>query len=131
VGCTNTQAGLECRAGQTLNFQQGTNRIQVSAILQIAPDTGQPNLLLLLPLGTLLPKGVTIQFGAAGAKVVPFQSCSMNGCVAEYPISQPEIASLSQGANLTLGIQTVNKAPVSFVLPGVGFAAAYAKMTSR
>src|SRR5262245_40823931 len=41
VGCTNTQAGLECRAGQTLNFQQGTNRIQVSAILQIAPDTGQ------------------------------------------------------------------------------------------
>jgi invasion protein IalB len=131
VGCVNTQAGLECRAGQTLSFQQGTNRIQVSAIVQIAPDTRKPNLLLLLPLGTSLPKGVTIQFGTGEAKVLQFQSCSVNGCSAEYPITQAEIASLLQGANLTLSVQAPNKAPISFVLSGVGFAAAYAKVTSQ
>jgi invasion protein IalB len=105
--------------------------MQVSAIVRVPPDTKKPSLLLLLPLGASLPKGVTIQFSGGGAKVLPFQSCGMNGCFAEYPISEAEIASLSKGANLALAIQTLDNAPISFNVSGAGFAAAYAKVKGQ
>jgi invasion protein IalB len=102
----------------------------VSAVLRILPDTKQPNLVLQLPLGVNLPKGVTIQIGGGGAKAVPFQSCNLNGCMAEYPITEAEIASLQKGANLMLSVVTVQNAPIKFNLPAAGFAAAYAKIKS-
>jgi hypothetical protein len=93
VGCNNTSAGLECRAGQTLTYQQGASKIQVSAIVRVAPDTKKTDLLLILPLGTNLPKGVTIQFGEAEAKLVPFQSCGMPRFGANKQLQGPRRAS--------------------------------------
>jgi invasion protein IalB len=55
----------------------------------------------------------------------------VNGCFAEYPISEAEIAGLSKGANLTLAIQTLDDAPISFNVSGAGFAAAYAKVKGQ
>lgn len=131
VGCTNTESGLDCRAGQTVVYQQGQRRIEVSAVLRMLPDTNKPNLLLLLPLGVSLPKGVTIQFGQSQAKAIAFQSCNLKGCMAEYPITNAEIASLQKGANMTLSVQTAQDAPIKFTLPAAGFAAAYAKVTGK
>jgi invasion protein IalB len=51
--------------------------------------------------------------------------------VAEYPIAEPEIASLMKGADLSLSVQTVDKTPFTFKLSAAGFSAAYAKMTSK
>ena len=57
VGCASTQAGLDCRAVQTLTYQQGDNRIQISAVVRIEANTKEPELVLLRPLGANLPKG--------------------------------------------------------------------------
>jgi invasion protein IalB len=84
----------------------------------------------MLPLGINLPSGVTLQLGKSESKVVPFQSCNVNGCLAEYAISEAEINSLSQGTNLTLSVRAVGNAPVQFNVPAAGFAAAYAKVKS-
>ena len=74
VGCTNTPSEFNCSAGQTLVYQQGASRLQVSAVVQIAPETKKPSLVLILPLGINLPNVVTVQFGGVGAKVLPFQT---------------------------------------------------------
>ena len=74
---------------------------------------------------------MTVQFGGGEAKVLPFQSCNLNGCLAEYLISEGEIASLSKGANLILAVQTMGQAPITFNMPGAGFAAAYAKVKGQ
>ena len=131
VTCANTQAGLNCRVGQSVLFKQANQNIRVSVSLQTPPDTKKPNLLLQLPLGIYLPSGATLQFGGGGAKAVSFQTCDTNGCVAEYAISQAEVASLVKGADLTLAVRALNKTPFSFKIPAEGFAAAYAKMKSK
>jgi invasion protein IalB len=131
VACTNTQVGLDCSVGQSIFDQQTGRNVQVSVALRIPPDTKKPNLLLQIPLGVYLPKGLTIQFGGGGAKALPFQSCNQNGCLAEYPITEAEIATLLKGADLTLSVETTNKTPLTFRVPAAGFADAYAKMTSK
>ena len=131
VACTNSQAGLDCRAAQSLLLRQAGRNIRVSAALLIAPETKKPNLLLQLPLGVSLPSGVTLQIGSGGAKALPFQSCSQNGCIAEYAIVDAEISTMLTGADLTLSVQTADKTPFTFKLPSAGFAAAYAKMKSK
>jgi invasion protein IalB len=131
VGCSNTESGLDCRAAQNVVYQQGQRRIEVSAVLRMLSDTKKPDLLLRLPLGVKLASGVTIQFGGSEAKAIAFQSCNLNGCMAEYPITNAEIASLQKGANLTLSVRTAQDAPIKFTLPAAGFAAAYAKVTGK
>jgi invasion protein IalB len=131
VSCTNTQAGLDCSVGQQLVFQSGGRNFQVAAAVRIPPDTKKPNLLLQVPLGVSLPKGITIQFGGGDAKALAFQSCSQNGCWAEYSITEPEIASLSKGSDLKLSVRTADNAPVQFNVPAVGFAGAYAKIRGQ
>jgi invasion protein IalB len=84
----------------------------------------------MLPHGVNLPSGVTLQLGQNGSKVIPFQSCNVNGCLAEYSMSEAEIISLSKGTNLMLSVRSVDNTPVSFNVPGAGFAAAYAKIRS-
>jgi len=131
VGCTNADSGLDCRAAQTLVYQQEGRNIQVSAVVRIAPDTKKPQLILQVPLGVQLPVGITIQFGKQQAKSIPFQSCNMNGCLAEYAVSQAEITSLAKGTNLTLSVRTPDNTSLRVSVPAAGFAAAYAKMTAE
>jgi invasion protein IalB len=87
--------------------------------------------MLQVPLGVSLPKGLTVQFGGDNPKAIAFQSCSVNGCLAEYPITETEIASLLNGADLTLSVHTSNNTPLTFRISAAGFANAYDKMTSR
>jgi invasion protein IalB len=131
VACTNTQAGLDCSVGQSRVFQETGRNVQVGVALRIPPDTRKPNLMLQVPLGVSLPKGLTVQFGGDNPKAIAFQSCSVNGCLAEYPITETEIASLLNGADLTLSVHTSNNTPLTFRISAAGFANAYAKMTSR
>ena len=131
VGCANTDSGLDCRAAQTLVYQQEGRNIQVSAVVRMAPNTNKPQLILQVPLGVQLPAGVTIQFGKQQAKALPFQSCNTGGCLAEYAISPAEISSLANGTNFTLSVQTPDNTSLKVNVPSAGFAAAYAKMTAE
>ena len=131
AACSDTSKGFECRAAQTMVYQQGQRRIQVGAILRLLPDNKKPNLLLRLPLGVKLGPGVTIRVGESQAKAIAFESCNLNGCLAEYPITSAEISSLQKGADLALSIRTAQNAPIKFTLPAAGFATAYAKVTGK
>jgi invasion protein IalB len=128
VTCGNTKAGLDCNAAQSIVVGQGGREVRVSVAVRVPADTKTPVLLLALPLGVYLPPGVTLQFGDGGAKAIPFQSCNPGGCVAEYAITQAEIASLLNGADLALSVQTPDKASFKSRISTAGFAAAYAKI---
>ena len=85
-------------------------------------------MLIQVPLGIYLPAGVTVQIGKEAGKRLPLQSCNQEGCVTEYPVTDAEIAALQQGADVAISVQDLKKAPVTLQVPGLGFAAAYAKM---
>jgi invasion protein IalB len=100
----------------------------VSVAVRVPPDTKKPVLLLQLPFGVYLPAGVSLQFGKDAAKTLPFQSCDQGGCVAEYAITEAEIAAMLKGADLTISAQTLTKEPFTVTVPVSGFPAAYAKI---
>ena len=127
VNCSNSQAGLACRAGQSL-FIKKTGQRFLSVAVAIAPDTKKPNLLLQLPLGVYLPAGVSLQIGKDAAKTLPFESCDQGGCVAEYAVTDAELGAMAKGADLTISAQNLQKKSFTLQVPALGFAAAYAKI---
>lgn len=105
-----------------------TNTGQLSVAVRLSPETKKPIMLLLLPMGIYLPAGVTVQFGQDAAKKVPLQNCDGTGCLAEYAMTEPEIAAMLKGQGFTISVQDRDKQPVSVQVPATGFPAAYAKI---
>ena len=127
VNCATGQAGIDCRAFQTL-FVKRTGQRFMSVAVRVPPDTKTPTMLLGLPLGTYLPAGVSLQFGKEAAKSLPIQSCNQSGCLAEYAVSEAEIGAMLKGADITISIQDQQKKPITVTVPVAGFAEAYAKI---
>jgi invasion protein IalB len=125
VNCAGTPNGLDCRAIQAM---QMTNTGVMSLAVRVPPETKKPLLILLLPMGIYLPAGVTVRFGQDAAKTVQLQSCDTTGCLAEYALTEAEIAAMLKGQGLTVSVQSQDKQPVSVQVPATGFSAAYAKI---
>ena len=127
VNCSNSQAGLDCRAVQSV-FLKRTRKPFLSLTVRVPPDR-KPIMLIQAPLGIYVPAGVILQFGKGLAKSVPLQSCNLEGCLAEYAIAESEIAAMLKGQDLTISAQTPKK-ELAFTLKVTtnGFEAAYAKI---
>ncbi len=124
VTCANTKDGLDCRAGQMLRF----GRASVSVAVRLPPNTKKPLMMLQAPLGIYLPAGITVQFGQDTAKALPFLTCRQAGCLAEYPITEAELASMQKEADLTVSIQDISKQVLKIRVPMEGFGVAFAKV---
>jgi len=122
--CPPAKGALDCRA----LIVQRVGNARISVAVRSASDTKKPNMLILLPLGLDLPAGVSLQFGPEVGKRVSFQSCDMSGCLAEYPVSEAEIAAMLKGADLTISVEGQNKQPITFQMSVAGFPEAYAKI---
>ena len=105
-----------------------TNTGQLSVVVRVPAETKKPVMLLLVPLGIYLPAGVKVQVGQDAAKTVPLQNCDGTGCLAEYAITEPELAAMLKGQGLTISVQDRDKQPVSVQVPATGFPAAYGKI---
>ena len=128
VSCDDNQGKLDCRAGQSV-FIKPTGQRLLSVAVRVPADTKKPVLLLQVPFGVYLPAGASLQIGKAGAKTLPFKGCDRQGCVAEYAITDAEIAAMAKGSDLTISVQNQNRQPAFTVtVPVTGFAAAYAKV---
>ncbi len=127
VNCTNVSGGFDCRASQTLIAKKTGVRV-LTLVVRTTPDAKKPVMLIQVPLGIFLPAGITLQIGKEAAKKLPLQSCSQEGCLTEYAVTDAEIAVMQQDADLTVSVQDLKKAPVTLQVPGLGFAAAYSKM---
>jgi invasion protein IalB len=105
-----------------------TNSSRLAVVVHVPPETRKPVLLVVLPVGLYLPAGVTIQFGQDPAKMVPVESCDGTGCLAEYAITDAELAGMIKGQPISVSVQNASKQPMSVQVPSSGFAAAYAKV---
>jgi len=127
VNCSDGQAGLDCRAVQTI-FIKKTGQRFLTVVVRMPPDTKKAVMLIQAPLRTYLPAGVALQFGQDAARTLPFQNCNRLGCVATYAVTEAEIAGMLNGADLTITIQTRQKRPITLTVPAGDFPEAYAKM---
>ena len=128
VSCDDNKGRLDCRAGQSVFIKPSGQRL-LSVAVRVPPDTKKPVLMLQVPLGVYLPAGASLQIGKDGARTLPYKGCDRQGCVAEYAITDAEIAAMAKGSDLTISVQNQNRQPAFTVtVPVTGFAAAYAKV---
>ena len=128
VNCSNSGAGLDCRATQSI-FHEKTRQFVLSFAVRVPPDTKKPVILIRVRLGLYVPAGVLIQFGKDPVRAVPLQSCDRTGCYAEYDIADGEIAAMMKGKDVTISAQTPKREEAfNLRLSTKGFEAAYAKI---
>ena len=126
VNCGDSEAGLYCRAVQTL-FVKKTGQPFLSVVVRVPPDTKKPIMVIQAPLGSYLPAGVSLQFGQDVAKAVPFRSCNQSSCVAAY-VTDAEAGAMLNRANLTITIHNWQRTPIKLMVQGADFPEAYARM---
>jgi invasion protein IalB len=128
VSCTDNNGKLDCRAAQSV-FIRNTGQRLLSVAVRLPADTKKPVMLIQAPLGVYLPAGASLQIGEDEAKTLPFRGCDQAGCVAEYAITEAEIAAMTKGSSLKISVQNQNRQPAfNLTIPATGFAAAYAKV---
>ncbi len=128
VNCENNRGKLDCRASQSI-FIKSTGQRLLSVAVRVPSDTKKPVLMVQVPLGVYLPAGASLKIGQDEAKKLPYRGCDQAGCVADYAISESEIAAMTKGADLTVSAQNQNQQPAfTLTVPTTGFAAAYAKV---
>ena len=106
VSCDNNNGKLDCRAGQSV-FIKTTGQRLLSVAVRVPADTKKPILMLQVPLGVYLPAGASLQIGQDEAKTLPFKGCDRAGCVAEYAITEAEIAAMTKGSDLKISVQKI------------------------
>jgi invasion protein IalB len=128
VNCSDNNGKLDCSAGQVVSIKSTGQRLMTVAV-RVPADTKKPILMVQVPLGVYLPAGAVLQIGNDPAKTLPFKGCDQGGCMAEYAVTEAEIAAMSKGADLKVSVQNQNQKPAFTVaVPTTGFAAAYAKV---
>jgi len=75
-----------------------------------------------------LPAGIALQIGKDAATILPLQTCTQAGCVAEHALTDAELTAMQGEADLTVSMQDLNKKPTTLKVPGLGFTQAYAKL---
>jgi invasion protein IalB len=128
VSCADNNGKLDCRAGQTV-FLKNTGQRLLSVAVRVPADTKKPVMMIQVPLGVYLPAGASLQIGEDKAKTLPFKGCDQGGCLAEYAVTEAEIAAMTKGSELKVSVQNQNQQPAfTLTIPVTGFAAAYAKV---
>ena len=122
--CATTDTGFDCRGGQTRFVK---NQRVLSVAVHVPPDK-KPTLMIQPHFKIYVPAGATLQIGKGPSKAVPVKTCDQNGCVAEYPLAEADLAAMLKGGDLTIEVQTMDQQPQSFTVPVAGFPAVYAKI---
>ncbi|MGB3500167.1 MAG: invasion associated locus B family protein [Mesorhizobium sp.] len=78
---------------------------QMLTAIQLAEFKGKVNrraLQVSVPIGRMLPAGVTMQIDGNKPTKIEFTTCFQDRCVADAPLTDAVVASLKKGTNLTL-----------------------------
>lgn len=79
----------------------------------------------LLPLGLLIQPGIRVVVDSGQATEGRFALCFPNGCFAEVPIKDTDIAALKKGQNVNISVQNQAANVVTFKVPLTGFGKAF------
>jgi len=131
VRCFGVQNTNPCDMFWQMNNPQTGQRL-VEASIAYAPSADRHIVVLILPLGVAIPKGVTIQTDSFTAPAMRYRMCTREGCFVQAVVDDNMIASLSKSgpqAKLNIGGDDGKAYSLPFSLNG--FAGAHDEMVSQ
>ena len=106
-------------------FHPTTGQPLVSAAIRTVEGQKQEMVMIMVPLGRLLPSGVVLKVDKEKPVLMNYGFCTSVGCVAETPATPEILAKLKKGGELTIGTIDINRKPIGFRVSLAGFTTAY------
>lgn len=89
-----------------------------------APNQPEPVVILQVPLGVLLPPGLSISVDDGEPLELPYSLCNNNGCIATFPLRDRMKAALKKGITADVVVTTANGQEAVIDVSLKGFTAA-------
>ncbi len=123
VQCNNTANGLQCAA--TMNVVSNPDNQRIFSIsFQEAGEAANPTLVLQLPFGLNLPRGVDLAIDEGDPQTFVVNTCLQTGCFVVQESDQALIDAMMAGNMLTVLMESSNSEETRMELPLAGFSAA-------
>ncbi|WP_116130723.1 invasion associated locus B family protein [Tropicimonas sp. IMCC34043] len=122
MSCSNRQdpAQLVCELSQSIVLTQGNQRVATASFARVAGQT-RTNANFILPVGVLLPAGVTVAVDGNRVGEAIYQSCDADGCYATADVGDAWLKAMRAGETLTLGLKAQDGQAVDFGFQLDGF----------
>lgn len=129
VNCTSKTAAesLVCQVSQDITIKDTGQRL-VSVILRQGDDRQGLSMLLALPHGIFFPAGVDLKIDDSKPQKVAMQTSDPRGSYAAFNVNAAFLAALKAGNRLTIGLENVQRKPISIDVSLSGFTAAIGKL---
>jgi len=123
-------AGEVCQMSQAV-VDKKEGKAALVMIISREPKRKQPVLEIIVPLGVLLPPGLTVRIDGSKASMrVPFMVCA-NGCSAVGPLSDDVANRFKRGQTLQISFRGGQRAEITREVFLSGFTAAYAAISQK
>ncbi len=125
--------GTNCRMVQLALDAEGNSVVNVT--MQALPEGGSAQLgvVMVSPLLTLLPRGISVAVGDGVPAAYPFSWCDRQGCYARFGLTAAQVDGFKAGSTANINIFAVTDAenPVQAILSLNGFTDAIADLSAR
>jgi len=105
-------------------FHPNTGQPLISAAIRELDDPKQRTMMIMVPLGRMLPSGLIMKVDENKGTKLQYSYCTALGCVAEMPATDEIVGELKKGSELVIGTVDVSRRKIAFKVPLNGFSRA-------
>lgn len=105
-------------------FHPNTGQPLISAAIRELDDPKQRTVMIMVPLGRMLPAGLIMKVDENKGTKLQYSYCTALGCVAEMPATEEIIGEFKKGSELIIGTVDVSRRKIAFKVPLNGFSRA-------
>lgn len=129
VRCLEPQASQpkRCEMVQVLSDRNSKREVMVM-VIGYTGEKASPQAVFVLPLGVLLPTGLTLKIDQGAPKTVGFRHCEPQGCIAPWQMTEVDLGALRAGTTLTVSVNDHGGKSVDLPISLKGFTAALGKI---
>ncbi|MCF6272940.1 MAG: invasion associated locus B family protein [Rhodobacteraceae bacterium] len=128
-----SESETDCRMFQVAQDDQGNNVVSVT--MQILPEDSSAKLgvVMVSPLLTLLPRGLSVMVNGGVPAAYPFSWCEPQGCFSRFGLTAAQVEAFEAGdtANIDIFAITAPEQPVQALLSLSGFTEAVNDLGER
>ena len=114
----------DCSVEQRV-FLRESGRLLASATVSLRHGTNKPTILVQVPLGLALDRGITLKLDNRRPIKMRVQTCDQSGCYAATVMSRSFLRDMRNSEKLTVRFVASNHKPIVVPMSLKGFAAAY------
>ena len=93
--------------------------------VRLPPTTGQPVMMIQVPVGLYLPAGITVKIDDGAPTQLVVQTCDLKGCYAGDQIAPQLLQAFKSGKQVAITFQNLTKQNITVPLSLTQFAEAY------